>query len=190
MQKEKKMGFLFTIVGVIFKVVCDVLVGNVGGENSEFASGLFTGLAVILTIIGVLKTLIKAEGAKGKLGGAAFHGVIWLVGTVLLRILVPIVIVAVLAFIVCQFFLGIDVLRMIGRLFGVAASGTAEKKEDPLEALPTIVYDNDGVQYFKQRISGDHVEYAADGGKTLTIYNTDISGNSAQTNAGNIHWYV
>ena len=59
------MGFLFTIVGVIFKVVCDVLVGNVGVENSEFASGLFTGLAVILTIIGVLKTLIKAEGGKG-----------------------------------------------------------------------------------------------------------------------------
>lgn len=184
------MGFLFTIIGVAFKVICDMLVGSVGGENAGFATGLFTGLAVILTVIGVLKTLIKGEGTAGKLGGVAVHGAIWLVGTVLLRIIVPIVIVVVLAFIVLQFVLKIDVLSMIGRLFeGAAAASEKQAGEDPLQALPAIIYDSENVQYMKQGYYGDHVEYAADGGRTLTIYHADISGSSAQTNAGTIHWY-
>lgn len=78
----------------------------------------------------------------------------------------------------------IDVFCMIGRLFEGASAANPQVKEEPLQALPAIIFDSGNVQYMKLGYYGDHVEYAADGGKTLTICHAGISGSSALTNAG------
>jgi hypothetical protein len=56
-------------------------------------------------------------------------------------------------------------------------------------SLPFIVYDDNNNRWTRRGVFGDHAEYYNANGDTMTIYNADISGSSATTSAGNVHWY-
>ena len=73
-------GFIATLIGVICKACVDTLAGGDTGGNAQFVTILFTGIAVILTIIGVLTTVIPAQPGKKKLIVLGIHGAIWVVG--------------------------------------------------------------------------------------------------------------
>lgn len=112
------MGFFLTLIAVLCKGVLDALVGpGDASDNSVFASVIFNGLAVILTVIGVLTTVPRAEGRDGKLRTLAIHLGIWIVGYFLAKILVPVILAAVAIFVVLTF-LGVDVLGWLTRLVG------------------------------------------------------------------------
>ena len=51
---------------VICKACIDFPMKSFEGGNAEFTSTLFTGAAIILTVIGVLVTLKRAEDQKGE----------------------------------------------------------------------------------------------------------------------------
>lgn len=58
-----------------------------------------------------------------------------------------------------------------------------------LARLPVIVYDSGNRQWTRRGIYGDHAEYYNADGDTVIIYDADVSGNSASTSAGTLHWY-
>lgn len=118
-------GFIFTLIGVICKACVDFLTKGDGGGNAGFVSTLFTGVAIILTIIGVLVTLKQAEDQKGKLTALGIHAAIWIVGYFLLGIIIPLVIGAVVLCVVLTF-LGFNPLGSILN----ALSGAAAEEED------------------------------------------------------------
>ena len=118
-------GFFSTLIGVICKACVDTLAGGDTGGNAQFVTILFTGIAVILTIIGVLTTVIPAQPGKKKLIVLGIHGAIWVVGYFLLGILIPIVIGGVVLVIVLTF-LGFNPL---GAIMG-AVSGSSGQEED------------------------------------------------------------
>lgn len=112
------MGFWLTLIAVICKAVLDALVGpGDTSDNAVFAGVIFNGLAVILTVIGVLTTVPRAEGRNGKLRALAIHLGIWVAGYFLVKILVP-VIIAVVGIAVVLTFLGFDVLGWLTGLSG------------------------------------------------------------------------
>lgn len=122
-------GFIATLIGVICKACVDALTkGETAGGNAGFVSALFTGIAVILTVIGVLVTVIPAKPMKKKLIVLGIHAAIWLVGYFLLKILVPIVIGGVLLLVVLTF-LGFNPLGAIAN----AMSGSSGQQEDVFE---------------------------------------------------------
>ncbi len=118
-------GFICTLIGVICKACVDFLTKSFGGGNAEFTSTLFTGIAIVLTVIGVLVTLKRAEDQKGKLTALGIHAAIWIVGYFLLGILIPLVIGAVVLCVVLTF-LGLNPLGTLLNLF----SGTASQDDD------------------------------------------------------------
>lgn len=58
-----------------------------------------------------------------------------------------------------------------------------------LSRIPSIVYDSGNNRWQRRGIYGDHAEYYNDNGNTVTIWNAEISGSSANTSAGTLHWY-
>lgn len=69
----------------------------------------------------------------------------------------------------------------------------ASKKDAPgefdLASVPMIVYDDSNRQWKRRSIFGDHAVYYNDDGGEVTIYSAEVSGNSANTSAGTLHWY-
>ncbi len=118
-------GFICTLIGVICKACVDALAGGETGGNAGFTNSLFTGLAVVLTVIGVLLTVIPAKPAKNKLIVLGIHAAIWVVGYFLLQFIIPIILVAVLLCVVLTF-LGFHPLSAIFRLI----SGSAPAQEE------------------------------------------------------------
>lgn len=55
--------------------------------------------------------------------------------------------------------------------------------------MPSIVYDDSNRPWKRRGIFSGHAEYYNDDGDTVIIYHADISGNSANTSAGTVHWY-
>lgn len=69
------------------------------------------------------------------------------------------------------------------------AASTAGTGEFNLSSIPVIVYDDSNRQWKRRGIYGDHaVYYNVDGGE-VTIYSAQVSGSSANTSAGTLHWY-
>ena len=115
-------GFIATLIGVICKACVDALAGGDTGGNAGFVTAMFTGIAVILTVIGVLVTVIPAQPGKKKLIVLGIHGAIWLVGYFLLSIIIPIIIAAVLIVVVLTF-LGFHPLSgILNMLYGSGAA--------------------------------------------------------------------
>lgn len=121
-------GFIATLIGVICKACVDALTKGDAGGNAGFVSALFTGIAIILTVIGVLVTVIPAKPMKNKLIVLGIHAAIWLVGYFLLKILIPIVIGGVVLVVVLTF-LGFHPLGAIAN----AMSGSSGQAEDVFE---------------------------------------------------------
>lgn len=63
------------------------------------------------------------------------------------------------------------------------------ENEFDLSRLPAIVYDDSNHEWKKRGTYGDHVVYYNNDGVEVAIYNTQISGTTATTSAGNFHWY-
>ena len=63
------------------------------------------------------------------------------------------------------------------------------ENEFDISRLPTIVYDDNNREWKKRGTYGDHAVYYSNDGAEVTIYNTQISGTTATTNVGNLHWY-
>lgn len=61
--------------------------------------------------------------------------------------------------------------------------------EFDLSRLPTIIYDDSNHEWKKRGTYGDQAVYYNNDGAEVTIYNTQISGTTATTSAGNFHWY-
>jgi hypothetical protein len=168
--------YVLTLMGVIFKTVHD-----------------FTGMAVLLTVIGVVWTgiggLVKGYSKKALLISEAVHALIWiglvyfpgLIGNLLgglIGLLVAIVI-AVLAYI-----------YIIDPIFSSGGKETAEAAApETAEFIPNIIYDEGNNRWQCQGVYGDHAVYYDDNGKQITIYHGAISGTQAVTNEGTFHWY-
>ena len=58
-----------------------------------------------------------------------------------------------------------------------------------LRLIPSIVYDDRGRTWKKRGLFGDHAVYYNDDVGEVTIYSAAISGTSAATDAGYLHWY-
>lgn len=58
-----------------------------------------------------------------------------------------------------------------------------------LEQLPFIVYDDNNDQWKRRGIYGDHAVYYNNSGDETIIYSAQVSGSSANTSAGTLHWY-
>lgn len=120
-------GFICTLIGVICKACVDALAGGAhAGDNAGFVSILFTAIAIILTLIGVLVTVVPAKPAKNKLIVLGIHAAIWVVGYFLLKIIVPIIVGAVVLCVVLTFLGFHPVATVLGWLSGTA-SNTAEE---------------------------------------------------------------
>lgn len=63
------------------------------------------------------------------------------------------------------------------------------KNEFDISSIPFIVYDDSNRQWKRRGIFGDHAVYYNDDGGEVTIYSAQVSGNSANTSAGTLHWY-
>lgn len=70
---------------------------------------------------------------------------------------------------------------------GTSKKGTSG--EFDLASMPMIVYDDSNRQWKRRGIFGDHAVYYNDDGGEVTIYSAQISGDSAGTSAGTLHWY-
>ena len=58
-----------------------------------------------------------------------------------------------------------------------------------LSRMPSIVYDSGNNRWQRRGIYGDHAVYYNDDGNEVTIWNAEVSGSSANTSAGTLHWY-
>lgn len=129
-------GFIATLIGVICKACVDALTKGDTGGNAEFVSAMFTGVAVILTLIGVLVTVIPAKPGKKKLMVLGIHAAIWVIGYFLLGILIPIVIGGVLLVVVLTF-LGFHPLgKLMEVVSGASDQGDVFEFQQPVEQPP------------------------------------------------------
>lgn len=69
------------------------------------------------------------------------------------------------------------------------AASAAGADEFSLSGIPFIVYDDSNRQWKRRGIYGDHAVYYNNDGEEVTIYSAQVSGNSATTSAGTLHWY-
>lgn len=71
-------------------------------------------------------------------------------------------------------------------------SGTSRKGDSgefALASIPVLVYDSSNRQWKRRGIYGDHAVYYSDDGDEVTIYSAQVSGKSASTSVGVLHWY-
>lgn len=177
------MGYWFTIIGVIFQGTCSSLFSmGVTGESADFAKDLFFGLAVILSVIGVLKTLIKGDGLKGKLIGVGIHALIWIIGMYALSVIVPVIIIFVALFIVDRIFLGGAIWIYIHDKF--AGLGSDGEIDWPIKLID---YKND--IWIISNNFGENASYTHESdGRTITVKLQDVKENSISTIYGDMTW--
>lgn len=181
------MGIMLTIAAVMIKAVSDFFAEAL---DPMFAS-MFTGLAVILTLIGVLKGVIQSKGGKQKLVTVGIHAVIWIVGYFLIKVLVPVAIVAGLVLIILVYTGGLDVVTSLfsGGKKSAGESNRRSGSSFDVHDLPKIIYDESDNRWQMCGDNGHSVTYENDKGQQVTIYSGEVSGTNATTSAGNFHWY-
>ena len=81
-----------------------------------------------------------------------------------------------------------DEFDNLDRLDSKEISGPAENEFD-ISRIPVIVYDDSNRQWKRRGIFGDHAVYYNNDGDEVTIYSAQVSGSSASTSAGTLHWY-
>ena len=71
---------------------------------------------------------------------------------------------------------------------GGSSSGSYRENSAAIN-LPNIIYDSANNRYICRNRYSSHAVYEDDNGNTVTIYHSDVSGDTATTSAGNFHWY-
>lgn len=61
--------------------------------------------------------------------------------------------------------------------------------EFDIARMPVIVYDGNNRQWKRRGVFGDHAVYYNNDGDEVTVYSGQVSGSSASTSAGTLHWY-
>ncbi len=159
------MGYILTAIGAAFYGVLGSLLGmGVTGESVGFAKTFFLVIALILTGIGVIKTLVRGEGLKGKLIGLAIHAAIWVGLCWALSILVPVVIIIVIVFLIDRFVFGGTLLLTIMNLFS---------KEDVFP--PVVAYDNAGKKWVISNNLIDTFEYTCEETGAVAVVNENAA---------------
>lgn len=177
------MGYWFTIIGALFKGICDwLLAAGVTGESAEFAQTIFTWFGFILSSIGVVKSLLLGEGLKGKLIAVAIHALIWVIVLFGLGIVLPIIILGVVVFVVDGMFLGGSIMGFIhDRFAGLGGDGEMD--------WPITIYDGIGGAYRLSDNWGSYVRYTnVDTGETIDVSLDDVEDNRINTIYGSFTW--
>lgn len=146
-------AYICTFIGVAFRAVCTSLLGAgvaTSNDNASFTLALCTGLAVILTAIGVLISLAHAKGGKNKLIQLGIHAGIWIIGTLIVKIFVPICILLVLGVIVYVFVLH-------GSLSSLGSIASREPEPEPEPEVE--VWRENGLMNENLKVSRDGKRY-------------------------------
>jgi hypothetical protein len=167
--------YVLTLMGVIFKTVHD-----------------FTGMAVLLTVIGVVWTgiggLVKDYSKKALLISEAVHALIW-IGLVYFPGLVGNLLGGVIGLLVAFV---VAVLAYIYIIEPIFSSGKKEKPgeavQEAAEVIPGVIFDQNNNRWQCQGVYGDHAVYYDDSGRQTIIYHGMISGTQAINNDGVFHW--
>lgn len=176
------IAYALTIVGLIFAGVHD-----------------FAGMGIFLTAIGVVITLVHGLRAKYKpvalVAALAVHAALWIVPNFSPELVGKLIGAAIGIPIAAALVIGV-LLPLVQSMFGSeqpAAPARPEQQETPGEfditALPDIVYDSNNQQWQRYGVYGDHVLYRSADGQEVNVYNAQISGKSANTDKGSLHWY-
>lgn len=167
------LGLMFMAVYVPYKVFVFVVPERMKDKNYKLAKFF----ALLLSLLS--------------------HPVIWYVcihyGETLAGIAMAIISTGVI-FVICYYIGMFCIATLLSPVLGaasVAASAidATSSKQFNLSSIPVIVYDDSNRQWKRRGIFGDHAVYYNSDGDEVTIYSTDVSGNSANTSAGNLHWY-
>lgn len=171
---------------------------------------LLTALAILATVVGLISALRRTKlamkynicialdfliGAKVIfLLHSLFDG--WIVTSLLWCTLIEgffwvFVLIFIFVFPFVKHFPGVAGAFAEGMLSssGVGTSGTTQTSKQGVAALPMYIYDSSNNRWQRYGVYGDHADYQSQDGDTVTIYNADVSGNTASTSAGNFHWY-
>lgn len=182
------MGYWFTIIGALFKLICDLLLGmGFTGESAEFAQTIFTWLGFILSGIGVIKALLVGEGLMGKLKGVAIHALIWVIVLFGLMIVLPIIILGVVIFLVDVFLLGSTITTFVHDRILVNFGGGGGDDETTWPIKIYNVADSSKV-FIIEKSLGDKAEYSDGNGNNILISIDDVNGNHINTIYGTFTW--
>ncbi len=174
------MGYFWTVIGAIIYGCLRALLGmGVTGAGKELAEGLFLAIAVILTIVGVIKTLIHGDGIKEKLIGLVIHAVVWIVVCWGMTIVVPIVILLVVLFIVDRMFLGGTIYAFIHNHFFAGPGGD----------WPAVLFDYENSMWmFVGAVDGKAYYKNDSTGETITVNAEDVNEDGVNTIRGFLHY--
>ena len=157
-----------------------------GVHNVQGMAGKIVG--IILLAAAILKTVSAVGGRyadkKDLLFKLGVHAFIWIAGMFLYDYI-------------------IGLLTIAGVLIGIIIFGNfsfgqksrnydengADGREFDVSHIPVIVYDDSNRQWKRRGAFGDHVVYYNNDGDEVTIYSGQVSGSSAITSAGTLHWY-
>ncbi len=161
-----------------------------GVHTRQGGAGILLG--AVLLVIALVKTARDLGGVhadkKQLLIYLGIHAAIWVAGALLYEFILGVLIVVGVLIVGAVFFGGAP---------SVGRSGAVERPEDEegpgdgydLSRMPTIVYDDSNRQWKKRDVFGDHIVYYNNDGGEVTIYSGQISGTTANTDAGTFHWY-
>lgn len=157
-----------------------------GVHNLQGMAGKIVG--IILLAAAVIKTLSAVGGRyadkKELLFKLGVHAFIWIAGMFLYDYIIGLLIIA-------GMLIGINIFGNFS--FGQKSQNYDERgtdgREFDISHIPVIVYDDGNRQWKRRDIYGDRAVYYNDNGEEVTIYSAQISGNTAHTSAGTLHWY-
>ncbi len=160
------MGYIWTAIGAVIYGCLRALLGmGASGDGKELAEGLFLGIALILTAIGVIKSLIHGDGLKERLISLAIHAVIWVVVCWGMSIVVPLVIIVVVLFVVDKMFLGGAIYAFIHNHFFAGPDGD----------WPAVLFDYDNSLWmFTGSVDGKAYYKSDSTGETITVNAEDV----------------
>lgn len=177
------MGYLFTVFGVIIRSCFSFLTDfGVSGSGEELAGGLTLVIAIVLTGIGVIKTLIAGEGLVGKAIGLAVHALIWVIVSFGMSIILPIILFCVALFVVDFFFLGRMITNFIWNRF-------AGPDGDGEVTWPAMIFDYEHTVWMLTENYGENATYTNnETGKKITVHISEVKEKEIDTVHGIFTW--
>lgn len=157
-----------------------------GVRNAHGMEGKIVG--IVLLVAAIIKTVSAIGGRyadkKDLLFKLVGHAIIWIAGMFLYDYIVGLITIVCLL-------IGINIFGnfSFGRKNQNYDVGETDRGEFDLASMPTIVYDDSNRQWKRRSIYGDHAVYYNNEGGEVTVYSAQVSGNSANTSAGTLHWY-
>lgn len=157
-----------------------------GVRNVQGMAGKIVG--IVLLVAAVIKTVSAIGGRyadkKDLLFKLGVHTLIWIAGMFLYDYIIGLLTIA-------GILIGINIFgnSSFGQKSRNYDEGGTDGGEFNLSSIPVIVYDDSNRQWKRRGIYGDYAVYFNDNGEEVTIYSAQVSGNTANTSAGTLHWY-